>query len=473
MKKPAFFLIFILVLTTLACSFNFSTAKISDVKMAKDPDGTQPTTTYAQDEPFYCVGALASAPDDTKVKAIWTAVEVDGVEPNLNLGEKELTTGGADTFNFSYINEEGKIWPTGKYKVDLYLNDKLDRTLEFQVEGSTIAQEPTPTPIPPTPEPEPTATPEPTDAPEPTPVATDEAEPTAEATVEATTEPTAESTQTSTGDRLAIEATEEATVEPTSEATPLPFKDDPYEHPSGAFTFALPESFKGIAGDKTSVSFGDDTSIVGVAFTDIGEEMSKKEMQTFIDLFTPTFMEAFSNDYEILEQKTQPDDSILLALSYTTEDDQRGDVDIFFEQRDTVVFILYFVTTAYDDMLPTWQAIIDSYSVDPKAAVAAAPAAEPTPKPKPKPTQAPAPAGPSAPAGKGLFIFINNTGTDFVIDVIGPTNDSKVVPPKSQQQFVLNPGHYIINGHSPNGDYYINAYEFDIAVGQVFPLNLN
>jgi hypothetical protein len=72
-----------------------------------------------------------------------------------------------------------------------------------------------------------------------------------------------------------------------------------------------------------------------------------------------------------------------------------------------------------------------------------------------------------------LFIFINNTGVDFVIDVIGPTNDSKVVPPNSSQQFVLDPGHYIINGHSPGGDWRIDAYSFDIAAGQVFPLNLN
>lgn len=122
-------------------------------------------------------------------------------------------------------------------------------------------------------------------------------------------------------------------------------------------------------------------------------------------------------------------------------------------------------------MEPTWQKIIESYVVDEEAALAAAPASAPAPAPKP--TQPPAPAGPSAPAGKGLFIFINNTGVDFVVDVIGPTNDSKVVPPNSRQEFVLDPGAYIINGHSPGGDYRIDAYSFNIAAGQVYPLNLN
>ncbi|HXV44808.1 MAG TPA: hypothetical protein VEC96_17225, partial [Anaerolineae bacterium] len=68
---------------------------------------------------------------------------------------------------------------------------------------------------------------------------------------------------------------------------------------------------------------------------------------------------------------------------------------------------------------------------------------------------------------------INNTGVDFVVDVIGPTNGSQVVPPNSSKEFILDPGSYIINGHSPGGDYRIDAYSFDIAAGQVFPLNLN
>ena len=131
------------------------TAKISDAKLAKDADGNQPTTTFSQDEPFYCVVELTNAPDDTKVKAVWTAVEAEGIQPNLSLGDKEITAGDGQ-LNFSYSNEADKLWPTGKYKVDLYLNDKLDRSLDFQVEALAAVVEPTPTT-------EPTATPEPTE----------------------------------------------------------------------------------------------------------------------------------------------------------------------------------------------------------------------------------------------------------------------------------------------------------------------
>jgi hypothetical protein len=71
------------------------------------------------------------------------------------------------------------------------------------------------------------------------------------------------------------------------------------------------------------------------------------------------------------------------------------------------------------------------------------------------------------------MLFRNNTGVDFVIDVIGPTNTSQVIPPQSSFEFVLDPGQYTINGHSPGGEYAINAYTFDLVAGQLFPLNLN
>jgi hypothetical protein len=74
---------------------------------------------------------LPNAPDDTKVKAVWTAVSVEGADPNTLIDQTELTSGGgALTFNLSNAGP----WPTGQYKVELYLNDKLDRTLEFQVQ---------------------------------------------------------------------------------------------------------------------------------------------------------------------------------------------------------------------------------------------------------------------------------------------------------------------------------------------------
>jgi hypothetical protein len=88
-------------------------------------------TVFAQDEVFCCVVDLANAPDDTTVKAVWSVVEAEGVEPNYPLDETELTSSDAD-LHFELSND--MLWPVGKYKVELYLNGELDQTLEFEVQ---------------------------------------------------------------------------------------------------------------------------------------------------------------------------------------------------------------------------------------------------------------------------------------------------------------------------------------------------
>ena len=120
-----------LVLAGIACGGSISTANIRRAWLSPDKSGSPETTEFSQDQQtFYCLVDLANAPDDTTVKAVWTAVNAEGIEPNFHLDESELTTGDG-TVTFNLANDQ--LWPTGSYKVDLYLNGELDRTLEFEV----------------------------------------------------------------------------------------------------------------------------------------------------------------------------------------------------------------------------------------------------------------------------------------------------------------------------------------------------
>ncbi|MBN1311674.1 MAG: hypothetical protein JXB30_09660 [Anaerolineae bacterium] len=121
-----------MILAALACEASFSTASIDSAVMAADEDGTQETTVFAADQTFYCIVTLANAPEDTKVRAVWTAVDAEGEDPNLEMDQSELTIVNENVLTFSLSNEG--LWPSGTYKVDLYLNDELDRTLEFTVQ---------------------------------------------------------------------------------------------------------------------------------------------------------------------------------------------------------------------------------------------------------------------------------------------------------------------------------------------------
>ena len=124
------FILTALLLATLACNFSASTANIDDAWLAHDKAGEQPTKIFFQDETFYCIVELANAPEDTIVKVVWAAVQAEGEAPNTFLYESELTS-GSSTLYYELSNDY--LWPTGKYKAEIYLDGDLDRTLDFEV----------------------------------------------------------------------------------------------------------------------------------------------------------------------------------------------------------------------------------------------------------------------------------------------------------------------------------------------------
>ncbi len=120
-----------IVLSALACGGSFSTASIADAWMSTDSDGANRTTVFAQDAVFYAQVDLQNAPDDTKLKAVWIAVNAQDTDPNFVIAEKEFVSGDA-VVNFELSNTN--LWPIGTYKVDIYLNDALTKTVDFEVQ---------------------------------------------------------------------------------------------------------------------------------------------------------------------------------------------------------------------------------------------------------------------------------------------------------------------------------------------------
>ena len=131
-KLKIMFVFIVLMLSMLACEASFSTAKISDAYLTYNSDGSGSTSTFTNDQTFYCVVEVENAPDDTTLKAVWTALDVEGIEPNLLISEFELTTESENEFTFNLENDQ--LWPAGTYKVDIYLDGTLEETLEFSVE---------------------------------------------------------------------------------------------------------------------------------------------------------------------------------------------------------------------------------------------------------------------------------------------------------------------------------------------------
>lgn len=123
----------VLVLASMACEFSASTANIANAHMSLDEADTQQTTSYSTDSPaFYCYFDLKNAPDDTVVKGVWTLVSADGYDSNQEIDSAEIT-GSDETYYFS-LGGSSDPWPVGQYKIDLYLNDELVQTINFDVQ---------------------------------------------------------------------------------------------------------------------------------------------------------------------------------------------------------------------------------------------------------------------------------------------------------------------------------------------------
>ena len=124
-----------LVVSSLACALGSTELGLTNLRMAFDKDGNNPTTTFAPTDVFYAVADLANAPQGTNVEAKWTAVNAADTEPNLEFQTQTLDIteeSFSGTIYFQLSNDEG--WPTGQYKVDLYLNGNLTQTAEFSVQ---------------------------------------------------------------------------------------------------------------------------------------------------------------------------------------------------------------------------------------------------------------------------------------------------------------------------------------------------
>ena len=118
-----------LVFASLACDFNVSTASVSSAILTPDKTLTTDTTSFTSDQAFYLVVNLSNAPDSTKLKAVWSSLDDAGKATQLT--EKEIVSGSSP---ITFSATDSTPWPAGKYRVELYMNDKLNLTKDFSVQ---------------------------------------------------------------------------------------------------------------------------------------------------------------------------------------------------------------------------------------------------------------------------------------------------------------------------------------------------
>jgi hypothetical protein len=108
---------------------------IEEVYLARDDGygkaGEQVTEFRTTDVPIYCV-ILLDSDLRTVVKMNFVAVAVAGVKPETKVVSASYTTAaGQNRVNFTG-RPDGR-WTPGRYRVDLFLNGKITRHVEFEI----------------------------------------------------------------------------------------------------------------------------------------------------------------------------------------------------------------------------------------------------------------------------------------------------------------------------------------------------
>lgn len=108
-----------------------ASAVLARAYTGKTPGGVG-TTFRPRDRQLHCVVTLKKPATGITVRCVWVAVDAAGLK-NYTIAEKSLTTGARLLDNFHFAAGLPRDWPVGRYRVELYVNGKKDRTLNFLI----------------------------------------------------------------------------------------------------------------------------------------------------------------------------------------------------------------------------------------------------------------------------------------------------------------------------------------------------
>jgi hypothetical protein len=108
---------------------------IKEIHVAKDDGNGDPgeeTDSFAPgDRTVHCVATLKEANSGTKMRFAWWAVDVQDTQ-NKKIQEINYTTKALENVIHGHLTYP-QDWPSGKYKVEVYVNGALDKTVFYSV----------------------------------------------------------------------------------------------------------------------------------------------------------------------------------------------------------------------------------------------------------------------------------------------------------------------------------------------------
>jgi len=124
----------VLIAVQLACAFG-GEPSLSNLRTARDQDGTQTTSTFGSLDTVYVVGDLANVTVGNNATARLFVDNVQGYDPNFFVGEAALDITEKNlTLVYFYFEAPSDGWPAGTYRVEVYFNGALNNTVRFTIQ---------------------------------------------------------------------------------------------------------------------------------------------------------------------------------------------------------------------------------------------------------------------------------------------------------------------------------------------------
>ncbi len=123
-----------LFVSTLACALG--EPALSNVRVAKDQEGTQVASVFGTTDTIYAVSDLTNGVAGNVVTSKWSIVSVEGYDPGFLIDEVDLTLDEDQlsyTVYFYFEPTEGG-WPVGTYQVEVLFNGASVSTVQFSVQ---------------------------------------------------------------------------------------------------------------------------------------------------------------------------------------------------------------------------------------------------------------------------------------------------------------------------------------------------
>lgn len=131
----------ILLLVCLLLSVNLfaqDDVRVEDLYLARDDGkgkvGETTQNFFTNDIPIYCIVQLDSLKPVT-VKMVFVAVKVTGVKPETKVITTKYKTNGEQS-QVSFTGKPDKIWIAGNYRIDIFIEEKQAKSIEFEIQKS-------------------------------------------------------------------------------------------------------------------------------------------------------------------------------------------------------------------------------------------------------------------------------------------------------------------------------------------------